>query len=67
MSLTRVYLARRRPCWVCSRSLMRLARGEHKGLFVGMRVERMGLERIVHVECADEFSRLVEAKESGRP
>jgi len=47
-----VYLARRRPCWLCSRSLATVTAGLYKGQYAGAVIESQGHEHIVHIACA---------------
>jgi len=51
--LPSVYLKRRRPCFLCSRSLQRLGWGPHKGHYVAKEVVIDGLPRFVHGRCSD--------------
>lgn len=46
-----VYLTRRRPCWLCSRSLATVTTGQHKGQYSALQVTIDGHERDVHHQC----------------
>lgn len=51
--LPTVYLERRRPCFLCSRSLQRIGRGPNRGLYAAKEVEIDGIMRYVHGRCGD--------------
>jgi len=46
-----IYLRSRCPCWHCSRQLMRMRTGEHRGKYAAVRVDVDGYERFLHVQC----------------
>lgn len=51
--LPSVYLERRRPCFLCSRSLQRIGWGPNRGRYAAKEVEIDGIKRYVHGRCAE--------------
>lgn len=48
----RTYLARRTPCWLCSRQLQRMKSGAHRGRYCAVEyTDEQGLTRYAHVFC----------------
>lgn len=47
----KVWLDRRRPCWVCSRSLGWVTTGPNRGKWAAVMIEVDGFERYVHEDC----------------
>lgn len=56
----RVYLTRRRPCWVCSSALAVVTTGEHAGQYAATEAEIDGFPRYMHDLCATGLYRALE-------
>lgn len=55
-----IYLKRRRPCWLCSKSLHPATTGPNRGRYVGVRLAIDGEERIAHASCAGGYEQHTE-------
>lgn len=49
--LPTVYLDHRRPCFLCSKQLLRISVGRNKGRYAAKEVEIDGIVRYVHGRC----------------